>query len=172
MNVRIGAFAAFLFAITLVGCHTQEGYKDLNKLYADLPVYLNSPDDAALKAYCYKITPDAGTVAYMKAHRFSYRGLPEALEEQQVSVTKIGDDYFHYLLNLRERLKAANQLNDLRYVGREHTGEALYNDALSIYMTETFILLECNGDTIRYKPGEMLRIDGKWKAFTLPKARL
>jgi len=63
-------------------------------------------------------------------------------------------------------------LDNLKYIGREHDGEKLYNKDLNIYFAETFILIQSNKDTLKCKLGEMFKINGKWKSFTHPKFRL
>ena len=160
-----------LITISLVGCDSQKGYTDLDKLYADFVIYLKDSNTENLKNYCYQITPDQGTVDYMKKNHFSYRGIPEELEKRKINPSYIGDKVYERVLVFKERLKRRKQLHNLRYIGREHKGEELYDKKLNIYVTETYILLGSNNDTIRCKLGEMFRINNKWKSFTSPKFR-
>lgn len=153
----------------LTSCKSQsQGYSNLDSLYADFVINLKCSDEN-LKQYCYKITPDAGTIIFMEKNNFSYRGIPEGLKKQNVDVKVIGDRYYEMVLGFKQSLIEKKQLENLKYIGREEQGEELFNKQLGIYVTETFILLKSENDTIRCKLGEMFKIDGKWKSFTSPK---
>jgi hypothetical protein len=145
------------------------GYSDLDLLYADFVKVLKSDDEQALKDYCFAITPDSTTVAWMKLNRFSYRGIPGELERKGFKPGDIGEHYYKYVKRFRERLVSRQQLDSLQYIGREQQGEEMFNEHLEIAITETFIVMNSGKDTIRCKLGEMLRIDGIWKSFTDPK---
>lgn len=166
----IGFLSMVLAVAIFMSCGEgkSEGYENLDVLYKDFVVNLKS-SEKNLKEYCMKITPDKGTVAFMKKNKFSYRGIPEELEKQKLDVSIIGEKYYERVLNFKEDLKAENRLETLQYIGREREGEELYNKELGIYATETFILMRSNTDTIRCKLGEMFKVDGKWKSFTEPK---
>jgi len=155
--------------ISLTSCSSQNGYSDLDKLYSDFVVYLQDSSIENLKDYCYAITPDQGTVDYMKKNGFSYRGIPDELEKRKIEPSYIGDKYYESVLAFKEKLIREKQLTGLKYIGRERDGEELYDERLKIYATETFILMESKGDTIRCKLGEMFKINDKWKSFTSPK---
>ena len=78
--------AITLTLLSLGSCKSgSKGYSDLDVLYADFVTSLKAGDNA-LKQYCFRITPDAGTIRYMKKKGFSYRGLPEGLEERGLDV--------------------------------------------------------------------------------------
>jgi len=162
-------FLLILTVILFLSCDSQNGYSDLDILYSDFVLHLKDSNTENLKNYCYKITPDQETVNYMKKNQFSYRGIPEELEKRKIKPSYIGDKYYESVLKFKEKLTRKNQLNNLKYIGRERQGEELYNEKLKIYVTETFILMESKGDTIKYKLGEMFKINNKWKSFTSPK---
>jgi hypothetical protein len=166
----IGLLSIALAVATFMSCgdSKSEGYENLDLLYKDFVVNLKSSEQN-LKDYCIKITPDNGTVAFMKKNKFSYRGIPEELEKQKLDVSIIGEKYYERVLRFKESLKEENRLENLQYIGREREGEELYNKELGIYATETFILLQSGSDTISCKLGEMFKVDGKWKSFTEPK---
>jgi hypothetical protein len=162
-------FCLLLFVFTL-GCKpASSGYKDLDKLYADFVIVLKDTSEMRLKQYCYDITPDENTVKFMKENKFSYRGIPEELEKQNLKVSVIGDNYFKQVTRFREKLVNRGQLTNLKYIGREEPGEEVMNKELHILATETFIILTSGSDTIRCKLGEMFKVDGVWKSFTQPK---
>lgn len=165
----IKLFTPMVVAFLFLGCNSQKGYSNLDNLYSDFVTSLKDTNEDNLKNYCYKITPDQSTVTYMKKNNFSYRGVPDELEKRKLKPSFIGDNYFEAVKNFKQDLIRKKQLENLKYIGREHDGEELYDEKLGIYATETFILLESNGDTIRCKLGEMFRINGKWKSFTSPK---
>ncbi|MEM6684437.1 MAG: hypothetical protein AAF617_01475 [Bacteroidota bacterium] len=157
-----------VITVLCYGCDSQKGYADLDKLYEDFVYYLKDANLENLKNYCYAITPDQTTVEYMKKNNFSFRGIPEGLEKNNVKPTYIGEKYYEYVLKFRERLKSRKLLNNLKYVKREQNEEVLFNKELEIYATETFIILESEGKEVRCKLGEMLRINMIWKSFTAP----
>ena len=165
-------FIALVFLLTS-SCQSQsqsqsQGYENLDTLYSDFVSSLKL-NDTELKKYCFKITPDAGTIKYMEKNNFSYRGIPEELKKQNIAVSLIGEKYFESVSYFKQKLVANNQLNTLVYIGRENKGEELFDKRLGIYATETFITMKSGNDTIRCKLGEMFKIDGKWKSFTSPK---
>ncbi|GAA4113363.1 hypothetical protein GCM10022393_12300 [Aquimarina addita] len=162
-------FLLLIVTLSLISCNSQDGYADLDVLYADFVVSLKDANTENLKSYCYSITPDQKTVDYMKKNNFSYRGIPEELEKRNIKPSYIGDKYYESVLAFKEKLIRKKQLNDLKYIGREREGEELYDERLKIYVTETFILMESGGDTIRCKLGEMFKINEQWKSFTSPK---
>jgi hypothetical protein len=159
-------FAAMVF---LSWTPSATGYSDLDQLYSDFVVMLKQDDEQKLKDYCFAITPDSSTVAWMKQHRFSYRGIPDELEAKGFSVTAIGEHYYKRVLPFKEKLQRRGQLDSLEYLGREQEGDEVFNKELDIRGTETFIIMRSGSDTIRCKLGEMFRVNGKWKSFTDPK---
>ena len=168
MNSKFTILFLLLSTVLFLACNTQKGYSDLDELYSDFVKHLKESDEESLNNFCHKITPDEGTAKYMKDNNFSYRGFPEELKKQNVSPSEIGDEYFKAVRRFRQKLRNKRKLNNLKYIGREREGEYLFDERLDIYVTETFILMESNGDTIRCKLGEMFRINGKWKSFTTP----
>ena len=161
----------FLLIIILPNiANSQSAYSNLDKLYADFVKCLKDSNPQKLKEYCYKVTPDKATIAYMKKNNFSYRGLPEQVVKKRIKLSTIAEDYYKAVLRFKEKLKNNNQLQNLKYVGRDNNKEIIFNKKLNIYFTETFIILESDGDTIQYKLGEMFKINYRWKSFTLPKA--
>lgn len=163
-----------LFGILLATLDSQaqknpgNGYENLDSLYSGFVHYLKAGGDE-LKNYCFRITPDPSTVAYMEQNNVSYRGIPEQLKKQNINVSLIGEKYYESMNRFRERLIRNNQLDNLIYLGRENQGEELFIEKLKVYVTETFILMRSGNDTIRCKPGEMFNFGNRWKSFTQPK---
>lgn len=163
-------YFSLLFILLFAACSSQQkGYSDLDALYSDFVTVIKTNDTSKIKEYCHAITPDQGTVDYMKKTKFSYRGIPKELEKRKLKASMIGDLYYKQVLYFQERLQRNGQLADLKYLGRERQGERVYNKDLDILFTETLILMTSGKDTIKCKLGEMFRIDGKWKSFTEPK---
>lgn len=159
-------FILILLFFTLFSCTSNNGYSDLDNLYSDFVKTLKDSDSDKLKAYCYRITPDHGTFKYMNENNLSYQRIPDALEERNIKPSYIGAYYYKRTHSFKQELIRKNQLKDLKYIGREVDG-VVYVPGLDTYGTQTHILLESRGDTIRYKLGEILRINGTWRAFTL-----
>lgn len=161
-------------AVTLFvrSCRSQgvqsKGYENLDTLYADFVRYLKAGGDG-LKTYCFRITPDTGTVRYWEKNNISYRGIPDELKKQKLSVNLIGEEYYKSVMAFREDLAGQGQLEDLVYLGRKEQGGELFDQKLKVYGIETFILLRSGSDTISCKLGEMFNFYGKWKSFTEPK---
>lgn len=156
-----------LVCLTAFSCSSEQGYSDLDLLYSEFVEVLKESDSAKLKDYCFKITPDYTTFEYMHKNNFSYQRIPEALDERNIKPTFLGEQYYQHIQSFKEELIRNNQLKDLKYIGREIDGVA-YVPVLNTYGTETQILLESKGDTIKYRLGEILRINGSWKSFTFP----
>lgn len=150
-------------------CRSQSfGYSNLDSLYADFVHNLKS-GDKDLKAYCYKINPDSGTVKFMEKHNLSYEGIPNEMKKRGMPVNILGDRYFQMAKDFKESLTARNLLENLKYTGRVEQGEEEINKQLGIYMTETLIILDSGNITIKCNLGEMMKMDGKWKVFSDPK---
>lgn len=151
----------------------KKSYSDLDELYSDFVETLREKDIPELYDYCIAIQPSQETIDYMKETGFSYRGLPNAVEgylkENNLKLSDIEGVYFEHVLAFRNSLLKKGKLKDLKYIGREHNNESIHDKALGVYYTETFILMESKGDTIKCKLGEMLRINNEWKTFTQPK---
>lgn len=160
----------FLFALVILSlssCTSKKGYSDLDLLYSDFVEILKSSNTRDLKNFCYKITPDDRTFEYMNRNNFSYHRIPEALVERNIKPSYLGEQYYEHVQDFKQELIRKNQLKDLKYIGREIEGVA-YVPGLDTYGTETHILMESRGDTIKYQLGDIVRIDGSWKSFTFP----
>ncbi len=94
MNSKFIILVLLVSTILFLGCDTQKGYSDLDELYSGFVKHLRESIKENLRDYCYKITPDEGTVKYMKNNNFSYRGFPDELKKQNVSLSEIENKYF------------------------------------------------------------------------------
>lgn len=150
-------------------CSSQSyGYSNLDSLYTDFVHFLKSGDEE-LKAFCYKINPDSGTVKFMEKHKISYEGIPNEMKRRGMPINALGDRYFQIAKAFKESLTGRNLLENLKYTGRSELSEDLINKQLEIYMTETLIILDSGNITIKCQLGEMMKMDGKWKVFSDPK---
>lgn len=158
-----------LFFLSFIGCESKkDGYKDLDKLFADFPKYLKASDDS-LKIYCYKITPDESTLKFMEEHDINIGGIPKKLRALHADINiDLKEKYFERLLKFKKELIHNNQLKQLEYIDREEHGERLMNKALNIYAVETNVILKSEDDTIFYTLGEMYKMQSRWLSFTKP----
>lgn len=160
----------FLIFMLQTGCASKkEGYQDLDKLFADFPTYLKATDDS-LRSYCYKITPDESTLAFMEKHDIHIGGIPKKLRAMQADIRiDLQEKYFQKLLKFKYELISYNQLDQLEYIGRVENGERLMNKELNIYAVETDLVLKSGNDTLFFTMGEMYKMQDRWLSFTKPR---
>lgn len=162
-------FNFLLIIILFISCNSQKEYSDLDELYSDFFRNLKDSNTENLKNYCHRIVPDQETINYLKNNGLPYRETAEQIQKRKSEPSYLGDRYYGAVLEFKGRLIRKNQLSKLKYLGRENNSEELVSEKLNIYMTETAILMESKGDTIRYVLGEIYKVNGKWRSYSSPK---
>lgn len=165
--------------LSFVHCDSQSlknsGYSDLNELFQDFPKILKSKEWKDIETYVKKITPDEGTLDYMKENKLSYRGLPQVQEKMPMAINYIHASYLASVARFRASLEQKGDLEALTFVKVERESTEIVDrelgteKKLGIEATETFIILKSGDKEYRCKLGEMFKINGKWKSFTEPK---
>jgi hypothetical protein len=164
-------FLACLLALSiLVSCKKKStGYDDITKLYEASMTALQSKDSNQIKRFAKDLLPDDGTIAAMKRKNFHYRGLPEGLEEHPDDLEFWREQLSRRLLRFSAELEGRGILKDLKFIGFDDNPDPEPLDekeAKDILFTEPFGLFAAPTDTIEYKLGELLKVNGKWKSFT------
>lgn len=164
----------FLLLLCSISCNKKSGnssgYGDVTELYKASMVAMQSMDMEKIKEFVRKVLPDQGTINAMKRSGDSYRGIPEALVKEPTILTEWKKDLAQRLYDHAQQLEFRGLLKDLRFIGfdegyePEPLGEE--DGAKDILFTEPFGIFATPKDTIEYKIGELLKIDGKWKSFT------
>ncbi|MDR0659763.1 MAG: hypothetical protein LBG19_02955 [Prevotellaceae bacterium] len=157
----------FLF----VSCSESVSYSNIDDLYKASVEAMKSKDLKKIEEFVLKILPDGQTIRYMKDEKFSHRGFPEGLEEHPEvlsnAVVRLSNSLYQYALTLEMR----GVLSDLRFIGvdDDSTPDSFKGEGFpNILFAEPYGLCvsSMSQDTIEFKLGELLRIDGKWKAFS------
>jgi hypothetical protein len=149
--------------LLLCACTRPGGYGNLDELHSDFVVILKSSDNARLREFCQKISPDKETAAFMRKAGFTHRGFPDKYDGGSIIV----DTYYQLFYEFRERLKGRGLLDQLTYV-RRIDGEMTLMATFNVSASETQIILKSGDETITCQLGEMLKISGAWKSFTKP----
>lgn len=164
-------FFCLLAFFALVSCKEKSsGYADMDELYKESMVALQTKDLDKIKEYVDKVLPDDGTIAAMKKMDFHYRGLPEELKEQPDGLKLWRENFAKRLYNLSAELEMRGILKDLKFIGYdedykpEDIGQGM--EKTDVLFAEPFGQFGCPQDTIEYKIGELLKINGVWKSFT------
>ena len=142
------------------------GYTDIKKLLHDFVDALNSKNDSILTAFCKKVAPDGHTVSFLRKSGFKYRTLLHDLDKKAYTLEDLPGEYLF-------RLKRFCRLLDNKIPSwkLECTDQDLDIHLRSdIYCAEsvTIAWFGTGGKDIKIRMGDLTRIDGFWKSFSLP----
>jgi hypothetical protein len=161
----------FLFALVfifIVSCKEKSaGYSDVRELYRASMTALQSKNIKKIRKFVDEALPDAGTIQALKSKGFDYRGIPNELKDRPAALDDWKTDFANRLLELSNELEGRGILNDLKFIGfdEEYEPEEIEKGTGILFM-EPFGIFATTTDTIEYKIGEVLKINGKWKSFT------
>lgn len=164
-----------LAGLLLAGCESQKGYDSIEELYKDSVVAIKTKDKAEIEKFVRTIIPDEKTAKYMRRVNYSYRGFPEGLKTHphaiDTAIMMTTEAFYQFALELEEEY---GSLDNLQFVGfeREIDPDPLYkatSDRPAILFEEIWgdLVFTGSNDSIPYKVGELLLVDGEWKAFTI-----
>jgi|GEM_PF-1573384 len=161
--------------LVLVGCTSSHGYDTIEELYQASITAIKSKDKAKIEKFVATILPDESTAAYMRRKNCVYRGFPVMLKEYPYaidsSVQLVTREFYNFAIRLE---KEHGSLDNLHFAGFERTlspeplnePQCKCQDVLFEEVWGKLVFSNSN-DTIPYKVGELLRVNGKWKAFTI-----
>jgi hypothetical protein len=162
-------FLFFVFVIVFItSCKKKSsGYSDVRELYRASMTALQSKDIKKIRKFVEEALPDAGTIQALKNKGYNYRGIPDELKERPTALKDWKTDFANSLLELADELDGQGILNDLKFIGfdEEYLPEEIEKGTGILFM-EPFGRFATTTDTIEYKIGEVLKINGKWKSFT------
>lgn len=150
------------------------GFKDIDTMYEALVEALKSDDDTKLRKFAAAVVPDAHSLDFMNRSNLHYRGFPDRINEQQVSIETLVESCFIQFVTLRERLKSKNELASLEFVGYKYPltgiGYQYVSQPVLLLAIENYGTIKTGPYEFEYKMGELLNIDGYWKSFTQPRS--
>ena len=163
-----------IFVLSL-GCTAQREYDSIEELYQASLIAIKSKDKSQIEKFVTAILPDKSTAKYMKENNCVYRGFPEKLKEYpnaiDSSIVFVTQEFYNFALYLEERY---GNLDNLQFIGfkREISPEPLNEPRCKcqdVLFEEIWgkLVFSHSNDTIPYKVGELLKVNGKWKAFTI-----
>lgn len=159
-------FALVLIFIT--SCKKKSsGYSDVRELYRASMKAIQSKDIRKIRKFVDEALPDAGTIQALKNKGYNYRGIPNELKDRPTALEDWKADFGNNLLELANDLDGQGILKDLKFIGfdEEYEPEEIEKGTGILFM-EPFGKFATTTDTIEYKIGEVLKINGKWKSFT------
>lgn len=162
----------FLFSLIIFPfCQAQKenGFSNLNELFAEFPKVLMSENQNEMKAFIQKLLPDDATIAYLKKNDLSYRNIVEGVEKNPKALQQFRKKYLEKMLKFQAKLKRKDQLKNLTFDKMENKEIAILFPPLNVEATETIIFLKHGDDKIKCKLGELLKFDKHWKCYTSPK---
>ena len=162
--------------ILLFGCTSSRGYDTIEELYQASVIAIKSKDKAKIEKFATAIIPNERDAKYMKKINCVYRGFPERLKELPFnaidsSIVFVTQELYNFALHLE---KEYGNLDNLQFIGfeRDISPEPLNErrcKCQDVLFEEIWgkLVFSHSNDTIPYKVGELLKVNGKWKAFTI-----
>ena len=158
-----------------LGCTAQCEYDSIEELYQASIITIKSKDKEQIEKFVKTILPDKSTAEYMKKNNCVYRGFPEKLKENpnaiESSIDFVTQEFYNFASHLEERY---GNLDNLQFIGfeRDISPEPLNEPRCKcqdVLFEEIWgkLVFSHSNDTIPYKVGELLKVNGKWKAFTI-----
>jgi len=163
--------------VSLLGCSTtSRGYDTVEELYQASLIAIKSKDKTQIENFVTSTFPCENTAKYMKKNNCVYREFPEILKKYPYAIDSTifytTQRFYDFALQLEKRY---GNLDDLQFVGfdRDISLQEPLNeprckcqDVLFVEPWGLFVFRH-NNDTIKYKIGELLKVNGQWKAFTI-----
>ena len=142
------------------------GYTDIKKLLHDFVDALNSRNDSILTAFCKKVVPDDHTVSFLRNSGFDYRTLLYDLGKKAYTLEELHGTWLFRLKRIRRLLDNKIPSWKLEFTDQD-LNIFLRSDT---YCAESVPIawFRAGGKDIKVQLGDLTRIDGFWKSFSLP----
>jgi len=117
---------------------------------------------------CSRVTPEPYTLAFMKSIDLDHRDFIYDIEHKAYTMESITESWFGRLQDLRNQWDRKGMIGKLQYKGLSPNYTYLRNES---YAVETFtktVIFQAGDIKIEFKPSDLTRMDGRWKAFKLP----
>lgn len=146
------------------------GYDQIQLLFEKYAEALKSEDDSVLMKFTKAVTPDAYSIEFLKRVSFGYRGIPDQLGQQSITLEQIVENNFRRFSNFRRKLKRRGHLKGLQFIKVDRPSY-IYHDfgRYKFLVNETYGVYMSGDKQYRYKLGELINVDGYWKSFTEPR---
>ena len=163
--------------VLLLGCTaTSRGYDTVEELYQASLIAIKSKDKTQIENFITSAFPSESTAKYMTKNNCIYRDFPEILKKYPYGVDSTifytTQRFYDFALHLEKRY---GSLDDLQFAGfdRDISSPEPLNEPRCKCQDVLFVepwglfVFQHNNDTIEYKIGELLKVSGEWKAFTI-----
>jgi|GEM_PF-4880068 len=149
---------------------TSDGFTSLDEIGNAFVKALQSDDDAVLLNFALRLTPDSLTRYVFSNFNYAYHGYFKANDSKGLTRAACANAYYEKLLEFKNMLRSDGQLDEIAFTGFADPvlREANLINYYSITATESNLLLKGNDKTYKYWLGELLFIEGYFKAFSNP----
>ncbi|MCF8218350.1 MAG: hypothetical protein K9I29_02570 [Bacteroidales bacterium] len=165
--------------VLLFGFTNTRGYNTIEELYKSGIMAIKSKDKKQIAEFVTTMLPDKNTATYMEENDCEYRGFPNRLKEYPNAIESAIDQTTQFYYDLAFRLEERyGNLDSLKFIGfnRELSPESLNDrqcNCQDILFEEPWGLIvdQRYSDTLEFQFGEVLKVNGEWKAFTVNRKR-
>lgn len=143
------------------------GYKTLNDLFKGFVRAIKSENDSILMEFCRNVIPDENSNEFMTRIGFTeYLGFPS-----RSFADHWAGSYVKYLQDFQRYLKRNNELETLKFEGLPDgvPGYWQKQPSLLLWQLDEWSMLSSSNGKHLFAPGELICLDGYWKAFGYPK---
>jgi hypothetical protein len=139
------------------------GYTDLKTLLEDFTSAMNAKNDSIIRAFCKRVTPDKHTVSFLERSGFKDVALLYDLRKKAYTLEDIPVMWFDRLKGYSRKLK-----DNLQYVNQDSDNIYLQNEQFSVVGLKSATKFTAGDKAVNIRLGGLMRVDGIWKAFSLP----
>lgn len=171
-------FIRFLLCCILtfvLGCNKEsQGYDTIEALNEGAINAIKSKNKEQITDFVTKMLPDKNSAVYMKNNDCIYRGFPEELKEfpnaYDSAIVIFTERYLQLSFSLE---KQYGSLDNLHFIGYERElspeplnemkckcQDVLFEEPMAIWVFKN------SNDSIKFKVGEVLKVNNKWKVFS------
>jgi len=144
------------------------GYTELDSLFRDMARVMNTKDDSLLMQFCRRVTPESYTLAFMKSIDLNHRDFIHDIEHKAYTMESITDNWFLRLQDMRKQWDRKGMVGELQYKGLSPDYTYLRDESHAVETFTKTVIFQMGEITIVFKPSDLTRMDGRWKAFKLP----
>lgn len=160
--------------VLFIGCTSPHEYDSIEELYQASLTAIKSKDKAHIQKFVTAILPNKSSAEYMKKNNCVYRGFPEALKKYPNAIDNAivlnAERFYSFALYLEREY---GNLDKLQFIGFERaiSPEPLNEsgcECQDVLFENIWIKVAFShrNDAITYSFGELLKVNGKWKAFS------
>lgn len=145
------------------GLSKADGYNDLQLLCKDFINSINSGNKEQLCEFLDKILVDSLTNEFFKRYSINYRNIPTSCK----IISETRKRYISEALFLQNSLKKIESKDSIQFKIVENIKTEVFDPRYNIEIADVYIMTNIGNGLL--KLGEMLKVNGNWIVFTLPK---